>query len=90
VSVSANGQRDTNQRITLDGVKATDPVDNVMNVTPSIDAIEEFKVQTGSYSAEYGMNSGAIVQVAFKSGTNRSRHVLRISATTEWTPRIIF
>ena len=71
VSVSANGQRDTNQRITLDGVKATDPVDNAMNFTPSIDAIEEFKVQTGSYSAEYGMNSGAVVQVAFKSGTNQ-------------------
>src|SRR5262249_55337505 len=71
VSVSANGQRDTNQRITLDGVKATDPVDNAMNFSPSIDAIEEFKVQTSSYSAEYGMNNGAIVQVAFKSGTNQ-------------------
>jgi hypothetical protein len=71
VSVSANGQRDTNQRITLDGVKATDPVDNAMNFSPSIDAIEEFKVQTSSYSAEYGMNNGAVVQVAFKSGTNK-------------------
>ena len=71
VSVSANGQRDTNQRITLDGVKGTDPIDNAMNFTPSVDAIEEFKVQTSSYSAEYGGNSGALVQVAFKSGGNR-------------------
>ena len=38
---------------------------------PSIDAIEEVKVQTGSYSAEYGMNNGANIQVALKSGTNQ-------------------
>jgi outer membrane receptor protein involved in Fe transport len=37
---------------------------------PSIDAIEEVKVQTGSYSAEYGQNNGANVQIALKSGTN--------------------
>ena len=35
-----------------------------------IDAIEEVKVQTGSYSAEYGQNNGANVQIALKSGTN--------------------
>lgn len=68
--VSANGQRDVNQRITLDGVIASDPLVNTMYMNPSIDAIEEVKVQTGSYSAEYGMNNGAIVQVALKSGTN--------------------
>lgn len=68
--VSANGQRDVNQRVTLDGVIASDPLVNTVYLNPSIDAIEEVKVQTGSYSAEYGMNNGAIVQVALKSGTN--------------------
>jgi len=70
VAVSANGQREINQQITLDGVIATEPRVNTMVFTPSIDAIEEFKVQTSSYSAEYGQNNGAIVQIAMKSGTN--------------------
>src|SRR5713226_288392 len=68
--VSANGQRDANQRVTLDGVIASEPLVNTVYLNPSIDAIEEVKIQTGSYSAEYGMNNGANVQVALKSGTN--------------------
>ena len=68
--VSANGQRDANQRVTLDGVIASEPLVNTVYFNPSIDAIEEVKVQSGSYSAEYGMNNGANVQVALKSGTN--------------------
>lgn len=71
--VSANGQRDANQRVTLDGVIASDPLVNTVYLNPSIDAIEEIKVQTGSYSAEYGMNNGANVQVALKSGSNEFR-----------------
>lgn len=69
-TVSANGQRDANQRVTIDGVVATEPLVNQVMFNPSIDAIEEVKVQTGSYSAEYGQNNGANVQVALKSGTN--------------------
>jgi hypothetical protein len=71
VAISANGQREVNQQITLDGVIATEPRINTMVFSPSIDAIEEFKVQTSSYSAEYGQNNGAIVQIALKSGTNQ-------------------
>ena len=44
---------------------------NITAFTPSIEAIEEFKVQTSSYSAEYGQGSGAIVEISMKSGTNR-------------------
>ena len=69
-TVSANGQRDINQRVTLDGVIATEPLVNTVQFNPSIHAIEEVKVQTGSYSAEYGMNNGANVQIALKSGSN--------------------
>jgi len=68
--VSANGQRDANQRVTLDGVIASEPLVNTVYLNPSIDAIEEVKIQTASYSAEYGMNNGAIVQVALKAGGN--------------------
>ncbi len=70
VQIAANGQRDIQQRITMDGVVATEPRINTMSFTPSIEAIEEFKVQSAVYSAEYGVNSGAQVNVAIKSGTN--------------------
>src|SRR5215831_12678632 len=70
VAVSANGQREMNQIITLDGVDAKEPKYNTMVFSPSIEAIEEFKVQTSSYSAEYGLNGGAIVQISMKSGSN--------------------
>ncbi|MBL8176695.1 MAG: TonB-dependent receptor [Bryobacterales bacterium] len=71
VALTANGQRENNQQISLDGVTAANSRVNVMIFTPSIDAIEEFKVQTSSYSAEYGQNNGAVVQIALKSGTNQ-------------------
>ncbi len=69
-TLSANGQRDANQNITMDGVVATEPLVNQVLFNPSIDAIEEVKIQTGSVSAEYGQNNGAVVQIALKSGTN--------------------
>src|SRR5262245_23496165 len=70
VGLSANGQRDTNQNITLDGVVAVDGFKSAMLFAPSIEAVEEFKIQSAVYSAEYGMNSGAQANVAVKSGTN--------------------
>jgi len=70
VGISANGQRDANQNITLDGVSATDGFKSSMLFVPSIEAMEEFKIQSAVYSAEYGMNSGAQANVAIKSGTN--------------------
>jgi hypothetical protein len=70
VAISANGQREVNQQVTLDGVIATEPRVNTAAFSPSIDALEEFRVQTSSYSAEYGQNSGAIMQMVVKSGTN--------------------
>jgi hypothetical protein len=69
-TLSANGQRDANQNISIDGVVATEPLVNQVLFNPSIDAIEEVKIQTGSVSAEYGQNNGAVVQIALKSGTN--------------------
>lgn len=71
VGLSANGQRDTNQNITLDGVAAVDGFKSAMLFVPSIEAIEEFKIQSAVYSAEYGMNSGAQANVAIRSGTNQ-------------------
>ena len=71
VGISANGQRDTNQNITLDGVVAVDGFKSAMLFVPSVEAVEEFKMQSAVYSAEYGMNSGVQANVAIKSGTNQ-------------------
>lgn len=71
IAVTANGQRELNQQVTLDGVIATGSQVNVANLVPNVDAVQEMKVMTSSFSAEYGQNSGAIVQIAMKSGTNQ-------------------
>src|SRR5438445_6254614 len=55
----------------FDGVTATANRWAFVAVFPSLDAIQEFKVQSGNYSAEYGGNAGANVNVQLKSGTNR-------------------
>ncbi|HUQ93930.1 MAG TPA: TonB-dependent receptor [Bryobacteraceae bacterium] len=70
MSIIANGQREVHQSITLDGVESIAPLYNISSFTPSIDAVEEFKVQTGSYSAEFGQSSGGRVEVSLKTGTN--------------------
>jgi hypothetical protein len=71
IGVSANGQRELNGIVSMDGVDAKSYRNNITAFTPSIEAIEEFKVQTSSYSAEYGQGSGAIIEISMKSGTNR-------------------
>ncbi len=69
-SISAGGQRIFFNYYTLDGVSNTDPNFNNYIALPSIDAIQEFKVQTGVYPAEFGHQSTQ-VNVVTKSGGNR-------------------
>ncbi len=64
------GQREVTSSFILDGVDNIDPVVRIYAYRPSIDLIEEFKVQTSAYAAEFGRNSGAVVNVTTKSGTN--------------------
>lgn len=68
-SISTGGQRITFDYFTLDGVNNTDPNFNTYIALPSIDAIQEFKVQMGVYPAEYGHESTQI-NVLTKSGGN--------------------
>ncbi len=68
-SISTGGQRIFFDYYTLDGVNNTDPNFNTYVALPSIDAIQEFKVQTGVYPAEYGHQSTQ-VNVLTKSGGN--------------------
>jgi outer membrane receptor protein involved in Fe transport len=68
-SISVAGQRIMFDNFTLDGVNNTDPNFNTYVVLPSIDALQEFKVQTGVYPAEFGHNATQI-NVSTKSGGN--------------------
>jgi hypothetical protein len=69
-SFSANGQRTRDNNFLLDGVDNNETWLNSVVVFPSIDALEEFKVQTSTYSAEFGRSSGGVVNIQIKSGTN--------------------
>ena len=68
-AISTGGQRIMFNYYTLDGVNNTDPNFNTYIVLPSIDAIQEFKVQLGVYPAEFGHQSTQI-NVLTKSGGN--------------------
>jgi hypothetical protein len=69
-SFSANGQRTRDNNFMLDGVDNNETWLNSVVVFPSVDAIEEFKVQTSTYSAEFGRSSGGVVNIQIKSGSN--------------------
>jgi hypothetical protein len=70
-SFSVNGAREQSNSFLLEGVDNNDPYINQYVALPSIDAIQEFKVQSSDYSAEFGRSGGAQVNVILKSGTNR-------------------
>jgi hypothetical protein len=69
-SFSVNGAREQANGYLLDGIDNNGLYINRTSVLPSIDAIEEFKVQGSTYSAEYGRYGGAQVNLVLKSGTN--------------------
>src|SRR5437588_10153675 len=69
-TIAVAGQRTNFNHYTLDGVENTDPNFNTFVVLPSIDALQEFKVQTGVYPAEFGREATQI-NVLTRSGTNQ-------------------
>jgi hypothetical protein len=54
----------------INGVNLNDMVQNQITFQPSINTVQEFKVDNSTFSAEYGRNSGAIANIATRSGTN--------------------
>jgi hypothetical protein len=67
---NVNGQRYTQNNVTIDGVANIDTGNNGANMaTTNLDAVSEFKVLTNAYQAEYGRAVGGQVQVVTKSGT---------------------
>jgi hypothetical protein len=68
--VSVNGGRGRSNNFSVNGGDANDQFANLPAVQPTPDSIEEFRVLTNTFDAEYGRNSGAVVNVVTKSGTN--------------------
>ena len=68
--VSVNGGRGRDNNFTVNGGDGNDQFANLPAIQPSPDSIEEFRVLTNTFDAEYGRNSGAVVNVVTKSGTN--------------------
>ncbi len=69
-SVSVNGGRGRSNNFSVNGGDANDQFVNLPTIQPTPDSIEEFRVITNTFDAEYGRNSGAVVNVITKSGTN--------------------
>lgn len=75
-SFSANGQNSFSNNYLLDGIDNNSNLVDFINgagyiYRPSVDALQEFKVQTSSYSAEFGRAGGATINATIKSGTNQ-------------------
>jgi outer membrane receptor protein involved in Fe transport len=68
--VSVNGNRANTTNYMLDGAQNNDHYTNAPNPMPNPDALQEFSVQTNSFSAEFGRQSGGVVNAITKSGTN--------------------
>lgn len=73
---SSNGARSLQNNFLLDGVDNNSNLPDLLNETnfviqPPIDALQEFKVETSAYSAEFGRGNGAIINAVIKSGTNK-------------------
>jgi len=68
--VSVNGGRGRDNNFTVNGGDGNDQFANLPAIQPSPDAIAEFRVLTNTFDAEYGRNSGAVINVVTKSGSN--------------------
>ena len=67
---SVNGQRNQSNNFLLDGASNNDTFNTGFVLRPPPDAIQEFKILTHSYGAEFGRNAGSVVNVVTRSGTN--------------------
>jgi outer membrane receptor protein involved in Fe transport len=64
------GAREDQVNYMINGINLSDPVQNQITFQPTINTVQEFKVDNSTYGAEYGRNSGAIVNIATRSGSN--------------------
>ena len=75
-SMSINGGQGGTNAMLLDGGSTTLPERNEYAVAPSVDSVQEFRVQTNALAAEFGMTGGGVINLVTKSGTNHFRGTL--------------
>ncbi len=68
--INTAGQREDTTNWLVNGINLNDPVQNQITFQPPIDTLAEYKIDNSSFPAEYGRNSGAIVNLATRSGTS--------------------
>ncbi|HKE21195.1 MAG TPA: carboxypeptidase-like regulatory domain-containing protein [Bryobacteraceae bacterium] len=66
-----NGARADASNVVIDGLNDQNPRDAGAQARPPLDSLQEFKIQTSGYSAEYGRLAGGVVNMALKSGGNQ-------------------
>ena len=64
------GAREDEINFMINGIQMSDMAQNQITFQPTINTIEEFKVDNSTYGAEYGRNAGAIVNIATRAGSN--------------------
>lgn len=64
------GAREDQINFQVNGINLSDPVQNQITFQPTINTVEEFKINNQTVSAEYGRNSGSVVNIATRSGSN--------------------
>ncbi|MFN0123410.1 MAG: TonB-dependent receptor domain-containing protein [Blastocatellia bacterium] len=74
--ISINGGRALTNEIVIDGISVTQKADNLAALKPSPDAVQEFRIATNSYSAEYGRTGGGALNFSIRSGGQKFRGTL--------------
>lgn len=69
-AIDTAGQREDTTNWLVNGINLSDEVQNQITFQPSIDTVSEFKIDNATFPPEYGRNSGAIVNIATRSGSN--------------------
>ena len=69
--MSINGSRADGSNVLIDGLNDQNPRDGGAQIAPPLDSLQEFKMQTSGYSAEYGRLAGGVMNMVLKSGGNQ-------------------
>jgi outer membrane receptor protein involved in Fe transport len=69
-SFNSAGGREDSVNFMINGINLSDPIQNQITFQPTINTVSEFKIDNQTFSAEYGRNSGSIVNIATRSGAN--------------------
>jgi len=69
-AININGNREGSNLFLIDGTLNTDPNFNTFVISPNVDSIQEFRVETNSYSPEFGQQAGGQINLITRGGTN--------------------